>query len=165
MSYPLHPPRRKRPILGLLCCFCLIAAGCSADTARIDFSTFARATTPNDALACPTGLCAAKADFVTDAVALSATDLAAKARALLSSEPRTELASQSEEGLHLVFVQRSRLFRFPDTVNIAVLPAGDGQANLAIYSRSNYGHGDLGVNRRRVEAWLQRLGIPYRAAS
>jgi uncharacterized protein (DUF1499 family) len=165
MSYPVHPPRRKRPILGLICCFCFLAAGCSADTAFIDFATFSRVTTPNDTLACPAGFCAAKADFVTEAVAISAADLAAKTAALLPNEPRTELLAQSDDGLHFVFVQRSLIFRFPDTVNIAVVPVGDGQATLAIYSRSNYGYGDFGVNRRRVETWLKRLGISYRAAS
>lgn len=165
MSYSVQSPRRKRPILGLVCCFCLIAAGCSADTARIDFATFGRVTTPNDALACPAGFCAAKADFVTEPVAMSAADLAAKAVTLLPNEARTELVAQSDDGLHLVFVQRSLIFRFPDTVNIAVSAVGDGQASLAIYSRSNYGYGDFGVNRRRVETWLKRLGISYRAAS
>lgn len=150
--------------MGLICCFCFIAAGCSADTARIDFATLARVASPNDALACPIGFCAAKTDFVTDVVAMEASELAAKAIALLPQEPRTELVAQSSDGLSLVFVQRSFIFRFPDTVNITVVSAGDGQAHLAIYSRSNYGYGDFGVNRRRVEAWLKRLGIPYRAA-
>ncbi|MBI2254615.1 MAG: DUF1499 domain-containing protein [Proteobacteria bacterium] len=165
MSYPLHSSRWRRPILGLICCLCLIAAGCSADLGLIDFATFARATTPNDALACPTDLCAAKADFVTEAVAMPAADLAAKVIAELPKEARTDLVARSEDGLHFVFVQRSLIFRFPDTVNISVQPANDGEATLAIYSRSNYGYGDFGVNRSRVEAWLKRLGIPYRVAS
>jgi len=165
MSYSVHPPHRKRPILGLICCFCLIAAGCSADTAFIDFATFARVTTPNDTLACPTDLCAAKTDFITEPVPMSAVDLAAKVVAELPNETRTELMVRSDDGLRLVFVQRSLIFRFPDTVNIAVQPVGDGQATLAIYSRSNYGYGDFGVNRKRVETWLKRLGIPYRVTS
>lgn len=165
MSYTDQQLRRKRPILGLVCCFCLIAAGCSADTGLIDFATFARVTTPNDTLACPEGFCAAKADFVTAEIAVSASDLAARAVAELPNEPRTELVARSDDGLRLVFVQRSLIFRFPDTVNIAVQQTGDGRATLAIYSRSNYGYGDFGVNRRRVETWLKRLGIPYRVAS
>jgi len=165
MSHSVHPPRPNRPILGLICCFCLIAAGCSADTALIDFATFARVTTPNDAMACPAGFCAAKADFVTEVVAMPAADLAAKAIAELPNEPRAELVLRSGDGLRLVFVQRSLIFRFPDTINIAVQSVGDGQATVAIYSRSNYGYGDFGVNRRRVETWLKRLGIPYRVAS
>jgi uncharacterized protein (DUF1499 family) len=33
----------------------------------------------------------------------------------------------------------------------------DGQATLAIYSRSLIGHGDFGVNRARIERWLAAL--------
>lgn len=164
MSYIDHQPRKRRPILGLVCCFCLIAAGCSADTAFIDFATFARVTTPNDALACPVGFCAAKADLITEPVALSADDLATKVVTELPQEVRTELVGRSDDGRKFVFVQRSFTFRFPDTVNITIVPLSGGQATLAIYSRSNYGYGDFGVNRRRVETWLKRLGIPYRVA-
>jgi uncharacterized protein (DUF1499 family) len=47
--------------------------------------------------------------------------------------------------------------RFPDTVDIEVLPVGDNQSTLAIYSRSLIGRSDLGVNRARVERWLAKL--------
>ena len=78
----------------------------------------------------------------------------------LANEPRTELVARDAAGLKLVFVQRSRLFRFPDTVNIAITPIGGDAAGLAIYSRSNYGHGDLGVNAARVQDWLAKFGVP-----
>nr|WP_298688457.1 DUF1499 domain-containing protein [uncultured Dongia sp.] len=151
---------RQRPILGLLCCFCLLTAGCSADTSFVNFATLARSDTPNDALACPAALCQAKADLTTGAVAIPAGDLVAKVIAVLAEEPRTELVTRDAGGLKLVFVQRSRIFRFPDTVNIEILPQGDASALLAIYSRSNYGHGDLGVNSARVTDWLAKFGVP-----
>jgi uncharacterized protein (DUF1499 family) len=31
------------------------------------------------------------------------------------------------------------------------------RSSLAIYSRSRYGRGDFGTNRRRVERWLSQL--------
>lgn len=156
--------RRKHPILGLLCCFCLLTAGCSAETGFIDFATLVRAETPNTALACPIGLCQAKTDLLTEIVALPADQLAARIVDVLVKEPRTELAARDETGLKFVFVQRSRLFRFPDTVNIAVMPVDATHATLAIYSRSNYGHGDFGVNIARVTDWLAKLGVPAKAA-
>ena len=97
---------------------------------------------------------------MTAPVLLSADALSAKVRDVLAREPRTELVARDSAGLRLVFVQRSRLFRFPDTVNIAVIPVGAEAAGLAIYSRSNYGHGDLGVNLARVKDWLAKLDIP-----
>jgi len=59
--------------------------------------------------------------------------------------------------LRFDLVQRSALFRFPDTVSIEVIPLGDSRSTLAIYSRSTYGYSDLGVNRKRIERWLARL--------
>lgn len=150
---------RRRPVWGLLCCFCLLGAGCAADTGFVEFATLARATTPNDALACPAGFCVARTDFLTQAVPVSADALSAKVQDILSREPRTELVARDSTGLRLVYVQRSRLFRFPDTVNIAVIPMGR-ESGIALYSRSNYGHGDLGVNFARVKEWLAKFGIP-----
>ena len=149
----------------LLCCFCFLTAGCSADTAFVEFDQLQRATSPNDSLACPMDLCHAPADFVTLPVGMTVEQLAARVVDVLPKQPRTELMAQDAQGFRFVFVQRSRLFRFPDTINILIVPAGETQATLAIYSRSNYGHGDLGVNRARVTDWLGKLGIPYRAGS
>jgi uncharacterized protein (DUF1499 family) len=32
-----------------------------------------------------------------------------------------------------------------------------GRSTLALYSRSQLGHGDMGVNRARIERWLAKL--------
>jgi len=56
--------------------------------------------------------------------------------------------------LRLVLVQRSLIFRFPDTITVQVFPQTEGGSTLAIYSRSNYGRSDLGVNKARVQRWL-----------
>ncbi len=156
---------RRRPILGLICCFSFLAAGCSADTSFVDFASLARTSAPHDALACPEGLCAAKADFRTEIVARPASEMAELAIRTIGAEARTELVAKSDDGLRLVFVQRSRLFRFPDTVNIAIVPIDDGHSAVAIYSRSNYGYGDLGVNRARVEEWAAKLGVSLKVAA
>ena len=57
-------------------------------------------------------------------------------------------------GIAIVLVQRSRIFRFPDTVTVQLFPLPDGGSTLAIYSHSNYGRSDLGVNADRVRRWL-----------
>lgn len=129
----------------------------------VDFAELRRSDSPNDALACPPGACNARADFLTDAVDLPPEGLAQRVIAVLSREPRTEMVGRDATGLRLVFVQRSRLFRFPDTINIAILPLAEARSGLALYSRSTYGHGDLGVNRARTQDWLSKLGIGYTA--
>lgn len=131
----------------------------SADTAPIDFATLVRHETPNDALACPVGFCAAKADIITDPVARSAEALAAKVLELPRREPRTVMVAQDDGRMHFVLVQRSLVFDFPDTVDIEIRALDPGHATLAIYSRSNYGKGDHGVNLARVQRWLAELGV------
>ena len=141
----------------------LVLAACSAETGAIDFATLVRSGHPNDALACPADLCTAKVDFTTAPVALSAADLAAKVAAVLPTQPRTELISQSgpagDGSVEFVLVQRTLVFRFPDTVNVLVRPVDAGHAHIAIYSRSNYGYGDFGVNLARVKDWLEKLDV------
>ena len=70
-------------------------------------------------------------------------------------------AGGGAESGKIVAVQRSLIFRFPDTIWIEIVPRGD-HAGIAIYSRSTYGRFDFGVNRARVEALLAAIG---RAAS
>ena len=54
------------------------------------------------------------------------------------------------------FVQRTPLMGFPDYITVSAV-AAEGGASLIVFSRSQYGYSDWGVNRKRVEAWLSRL--------
>ena len=84
------------------------------------------------------------------------TDLARIVDEVVSAQPRTRLVEQSADGLHRTWVQRSLLIGYPDYVTIRVVPAGEG-ASLALFSRSRYGHSDMGVNRKRAEAWMEEI--------
>jgi uncharacterized protein (DUF1499 family) len=75
--------------------------------------------------------------------------------ALLARTPRTLILFADDR--RIVAEQRSRLFGFPDRIDVEVVPDGEHSAMLAIYSRSRYGYYDLGANRRRVEEWLRRI--------
>lgn len=132
-------------------------AACSADTAGVDFATLVRPSTPNSYLVCPADRCAAVADEPGPVYAAPAVELLARIRAILSAEPRTRLMQDQPERLRLVFVQRSRIFRFPDTVTVQLFSLPDGGATLAMYSHSNYGRSDLGVNKERVRRWLDLI--------
>ncbi len=155
--------RHALPLLALLVAGAGLLAACSADTGRVDFAALARSGSPNDALACPAGLCAAAVDLITAPVPLSAAALAAKVAEILPAEPRTELVSggtpAADGTTEFVLVQRSAVFRFPDTVNVLVRPIDAGHAVIALYSRSNYGYGDFGVNLARLKTWLADLGV------
>ena len=132
----------------------LALAACSADTAGIDFATLVRPSSPNTYLVCPKDRCAAAPDEEGPIYAIGSAQLFERARTLLAAEPRTEVVQEQPETFRLVLVQRSAFFRFPDTITLQVFPLPDGDSTLAIYSQSNYGYGDFGVNKDRVRSWI-----------
>ena len=161
--------RRRTRIVCNILVILLVLAGSAIATVRmlvqpattdfIDFAEVKRSANGNDALACPPGLCFAKVDLTVAPVAMSAAALVAKIKALPTLEPRIVMVGENDAELRYVLVQRSALFNFPDTINIAIQPVDASHAAIAIYSRSRYGKGDLGVNMKRVQRWLSLLGV------
>jgi uncharacterized protein (DUF1499 family) len=140
-------------------------AACSADTAGVDFARLVRPSTPNTYLVCPRDRCRATADEEGPVYAIPAAQLFERARTAISGEPRTELVQNQPEPMRLVFVQRSLVFRFPDTITVQVFPLADGGSTLAMYSQSNYGRSDFGVNKARVRRWLAFIKAAAAAGS
>jgi uncharacterized protein (DUF1499 family) len=134
-------------------------SGTPDDSGPIDFATLTRRKTPNDALVCPPGTCPrAKADAEPPAFTINAQRLAEKMRDVALADARVQRLDDGSRPDVLRFVQRSALMRYPDIVDIRIIPLSAGAATLAIYSRSLVGSSDLGVNRKRVERWLAGLG-------
>ncbi len=73
-------------------------------------------------------------------------------------QPRTKLAAGSPSELWATYVQRTKYLRFPDYVSVEVVGLPDGASTVAIFSQSVYGESDLGVNKARIDRWLQQLG-------
>jgi len=154
-------------VLRLLLCMVLFSvSGCTVTADKVgdgtngsgpvNFQELVRRDSPNDYLVCPDGFCRkAKPDRVSPVFPIPAKRLKARVDALLSMTPRTEIVSAGDT--HVVAEQRSLIFRFPDTIDIAVIAVGSDKSTLAIYSRSRYGRYDLGANGRRVEGWLEQL--------
>jgi uncharacterized protein (DUF1499 family) len=69
-------------------------------------------------------------------------------KAIVASLPRTAIVAEAPNYLHVEF--RSALFRFVDDVEF-LIDANASQIHFRSASRA--GHGDLGVNRRRMEAF------------
>lgn len=70
--------------------------------------------------------------------------------------PRTRsLAGSVEDGL-ITYVSRSRVFGFPDYTTVQVAPTESG-SQITIYGRLRFGKSDFGVNRQRIQGWLQAL--------
>jgi uncharacterized protein (DUF1499 family) len=68
----------------------------------------------------------------------------------------TRLAGDVETAF-VTYVARSRWMRWPDYVSVKVVPAGEGQVALAIWSRARFGYSDMGVNEARVRRWVAAL--------
>lgn len=150
----------KRALSVLFIGMALVLSGCSfdaqKDAPKLDLRSFERSTGPNDALACPAGVCRADADFESPTFDLSRQALLDRAAAIIAARPRTERVRTDPGLIQIVFVQRSRLFAFPDIIWIQ--SAGtDQRASLILYSRSRYGYWDLGVNSARIQEVLGAL--------
>ena len=133
--------------------------GARLDIGPVDFATLRRHATGNDALICPAGLCTnAEADGVAKVYDLAPAQLLERLTKIGLAEAGTEPLYRSVDRDRTArFVQRSRLMRFPDTIDVEVFPANENKSTLAIYSRSLVGRRDFGVNRARVERWLAAL--------
>jgi uncharacterized protein (DUF1499 family) len=130
----------------------------------VDFSTLKLVDKPNQYLVCPAGECAGQAHAASPVYAVPAARLKAAWTAVVMRQPRVRVIGDEAGTGEMAVVQRSKLMRFPDTVTVAFVPLADDRSTLYIYSRSTYGHSDLGVNEKRIKAWLAELsaelGVP-----
>lgn len=127
----------------------------------VDWATLTRSPTPNDALICPAGHCPrAQGDREPPRYSLEPSALLARLREVVRAEAHTVELPAGDRTAR--FIQYTPLMRYPDTIDIAVLPiagaSAAGGTTLALYSRSLIGRGDFGVNRARLERWLAALG-------
>ena len=66
----------------------------------------------------------------------------------------SKLNAETRQSFH---VQLTPTLRFPDEVRAEIVGLPDGSSSIAVYSQSRYGLYDFGVNRKRVDRWLERL--------
>jgi len=129
------------------------------DIGPVNWATLTRHMTPNDALVCPAGRCPdAKPDWDAKIYPMPPGELLALLKKIALAEPGTsELSCEPNCDRVARILQHTRLMRFPDTIDLEVFAAGEGQSTLALYSRSLLGRKDFGVNAARVERWLAAL--------
>ncbi len=89
---------------------------------------------------------------------MDARSLAVVFDAMAQAQPDVQLLAGSIDGLWLTYVQRSALMRYPDYISVRFIDRPDGTATVAMFSRSRFGHSDLGVNQKRVGTWIKALG-------
>lgn len=129
-----------------------------ADLGSVEFETLVRRESPNEALACPPRFCKAHSDLVPPTFATDAQGLRAAMARVIASEPNIENVGSDDVAMTERYVQRTPLLRFPDTIVVRYFPLEPGErSTLAIYSRSQLGYGDMGINKARIARWLDKL--------
>ena len=138
--------------------------------AHLDPATAIPPSTPNWAMALPVG--AEIGQLRTqDAPLWAATplELIEAFETIALAQPRVErLDDEFGDPLWRSYVQRSKLIGYPDYISVRAVEIGSpegARASLMIYSRSVYGHSDMGVNGERVSEWLGALEQTLPAAA
>jgi uncharacterized protein (DUF1499 family) len=131
------------------------AAGLPTPT-LMDMTHIVRPATPNTALAAPANFSPAP-DIVTPTYKVPPDRLFAAVEAVAVEQPRTYPAAAFANERQVDYVARSAVFNFPDLITVQVAAAPPDGSTLVLWSRSVYGESDLGVNRKRVAAWLSAV--------
>lgn len=117
-----------------------------------------RPSSPNSAFAAPEACSTvAEVDLKAPVFALPATELFGVALALWSVEPRVTCVYSDVDALRAAFIAKTAVFRFKDDIYVEFVPIGTDQSSVIMYSKSRVGYSDLGVNRKRVDQWLNVL--------
>lgn len=127
------------------------------DSKPVHFSSLVLKPTPNQFLVCRVEYCAAKPHMLSPTYGVPAEELKKHWVRLIADQPGIDAQVVETQSGQLTYIQRSELMRYPDSITVEFLPLGEGQSKLAIYSRSHYGKSDLGVNEKRIKAWLTTL--------
>ena len=100
----------------------------------------------------------AKANETSPVLAGSPNALFRRLKAIIDEEPRIQWLAEDRTGCRLELIRRSRIFRFPGRISVAVMPGAQSNSSApAIYSRAQFGIWDFGVNRARARRWAKAL--------
>ncbi|SHH77544.1 DUF1499 domain-containing protein [Marivita hallyeonensis] len=71
---------------------------------------------------------------------------------IILATPRTEVLAGSVEDGKVTYITRSQWMGFPDYTTVM-----RNEDVLELHARLRFGQSDMGVNKQRVEGWLQML--------
>ncbi|WP_323036109.1 DUF1499 domain-containing protein [Pararhodobacter sp.] len=94
----------------------------------------------------PTSPNFARVDRVTS---LAPEQAAAAIAAQAQREGATRIAGDDQFG---TWIARTRVMGYPDFISLRLIPEGSGTRVIA-FSRSRFGHSDMGVNSARLRRW------------
>lgn len=151
-------------LLGFLLPACGMSGAQGVPATPPDFAHLVRPASPNTALAAPAGYTPAP-DITTPVYGVPPSQLFTALHGIAAAQPHTFTLAEDAGHLREGWVVRSVVFNFPDIVWAEVRATPAGTSELLLYSRSVYGYGDFGVNRRRIEAWIKELATAFAASN
>ena len=90
-------------------------------------------------------------------ITASGPEVLAAIEEIAATTPRTRRVAGGVDEGRITYETRSRWIGFPDYTTAEIVEGADGTL-LVLHARLRFGRSDLGVNRARVESWLDRLG-------
>lgn len=129
----------------------------------IDFKTLEKPSSPNFAIACPNSWCNIQPDIVSRTFSVSVQQLQAAWQVVITKEPRFKQLKQ--QGYQQLYVQRSRVWRFPDYIAVEFIALDPDHSTIAMVSQSKYGYYDFGVNLARLKRLYVQLAKTIKVSS
>lgn len=130
--------------------------GCN-NVEMINFKNLTLTNKPNYYLACPENYCNVSPNEFTTQYPVNVEKLQLAWQQMLDKQPQINVVKSIPSEHKYQYVQYSRIFRFPDYIDVQFIPIAHNMSTLAIYSRSRFGYYDFRVNEKRVKNWLSIL--------
>ncbi len=128
--------------------------GCHKTMRPIHFNHLVLPSTPNYALAAYAGF-PTPSHFVVKTYPIPQKELAEKLIDTLKDMPRIQSVKEDNKNYEYTFIQRTKFIRFPDWIDVKVYSIDDHTSTFVMLSRSQYGYSDFGVNKKRIQNFLQ----------
>ncbi len=128
------------------------------DLGDVNFATLKPRGNPNEALACPKGVCPDYPRKLESPVFDETPEsLIERLDRQLADESNVNRVDDGSNTLLRRYVTRSPLMRFPDTMSVEAFSLPEGRSTIAIYARAQLGKSDMGENFKRIRRWLALL--------
>ena len=127
------------------------------DRQPVDFATLQLKSSPNQYLVCPEGFCAAQAHTTAPTFSVPVSELQTALLEVVAAQPSTEIIASNSAERQFDIETLTPLMGYPDTVTVRFIEGPERSSTLAIYSRSHYGHSDIGANKKRIDSWLAEV--------
>lgn len=134
-----------------------VTAGHDIEEWHVDPFAVTRPVSPNTYYVAPQAMVDAATDMDAPLYRAPGSIMAKAFNEYVLTQPNTMLLAGSPDIGWMTYVQRTPVMRMPDYISVKFLDFEEGDSTLAIYSRSRYGYGDMGVNKARIDMWLQSL--------